>query len=186
MAEPYLGEIKLFPFGYAPKGWALCNGVLLTIQQNAALYSLLGTTYGGDGVNNFALPDLRGRMPVNAGVNQRFQYVVNRGDKGGSETVALPKDQMPAHTHTVTGDNSLANVINPLASNTCLWSTPATPTPPVTAVPINPFSNATANAQLDPSVLGQTGGGQGHNNMQPFLVLNFCIATIGVYPPRPS
>lgn len=186
MAEPYLGEIRLFPWGWDPESYTLCDGRILPISQNTALFSLIGNTYGGDGRTTFALPDLRGRVPIAAGINQTFGYTINRGDKNGSETVALTTAQMPAHNHRVTADNSLGKAVSPLTSNTCLWSQAATSSPPPTALPVNPFSDATASAQLDPSVIDNQGGGQPHQNMQPYLVLNFCIATSGVYPQRPS
>lgn len=184
--DPFLGEIALFPFSYAPKGWALCDGSQLQIMQNQALYSLLGTTYGGDGIKNFNLPDLRGRVPVhpiyNAG--QTAQRIpINYGKQNGSEVVTLKASQLPAHTHQVNGENSLGASTSPIGGSTCLWSIPVDSTKKQAAV--NPFSITAPNAQMDASAITTTGGGLGHDNMQPFLVLNYCIATVGIYPIRP-
>lgn len=183
MAETFLGEIMLFPFGYAPKDWALCDGRLLSVKDNQALFSVLGNAFGGDGKKTFALPDLQGRAPVHPSTTGALP--IKRGAKGGTEAVALTPAQLPQHTHQVSGENSLANSANPLLRSTMLWSKPATPTPPIKEVSINPFSSGTPNVQMDPSIIESIGGGQEHSNMQPFLVLNFCICVQGVYPPKP-
>lgn len=183
--DPYLGQIKLFPFAYAPQDWALCDGRQLPIQQNAALYSLLGTFYGGDGKTYFNLPDLRGRVPVHPispapASLDRINAIY--GKQNGAEAVALNTSQLPAHTHQVNGENSLGASTSPIGGSTCLWSIPADSTKKQAAA--NPFST-TPNVQMDASAIITTGGGLGHDNMQPFLVLNYCIAIVGIYPTRP-
>lgn len=185
--EPYLGEIALFPYNKEniPKGWLPCDGCSLTISQHMALYSLLGTAYGGDGINNFNLPDLRGRMPVHPinDVAQSEQRIsINHGKQSGAETVAINASHLPSHTHQVNGENALGDSVSPIANDTCLWAIPADSTKKQVAV--NPFSTATPNARMDASAIAATGGGQGHDNMQPFLVLNYCIAIVGIYPIR--
>lgn len=182
MVEPFLGEIRLFPFDYAPQGWALCNGALLQINQNQALFSFIGNTYGGDGKTTFAVPDLRGRVPVPAGLNTKFQYTIKPGDKGGSETVALTTAQMPAHTHPVNANGTNGDIVSPVSpTNAFIWAEADLPDSSL----LNAYS-PTANVTMDPTIISTKGGGQGHNNMQPFLVLNFCIATIGIFPLRSS
>jgi microcystin-dependent protein len=167
MATPYLSQISLFAFSYPPRGWAVCNGQLLPINQNQALFSLLGTQYGGNGTTNFALPNLQGRAPMHRG--QNFQ-----GSAVGSETISLTNAQIPAHTHTLHADNDLANANAP-----GLALPAARPrggvvmyAPPGSAAPMHPQSIANA------------GGNQPHENMQPFLVMNFCIALQGIFPSR--
>jgi microcystin-dependent protein len=175
MADPYLGEIRPFAFGYAPKGWALCNGALLSIQQNAALYSLLGNTFGGDGRTTFALPDLRGRTPLHPDPAQQQQ----RGTIGGAEQVTLLPTQVPPHTHSVIASGTNADRSGAAGATPCFLG--AT----VAGSSYAPASGATLTP-LDASAVGSIGGGQAHNNMQPSLVINFCIATTGAYPPRPD
>ena len=167
MATPFLGEIKIVAFNYAPRGWAECNGQLLPINQNQALFSLLGTTYGGDGRVNFALPDLRGRVSLHQGQG----YV--EGQRGGEENHTLAVSEMPAHIHvpnasTQSPDQSHATG-NLWASNTSF----------------SPYG-ATVNQQtiLDPSTIASAGGSQPHNNMSPYLALLFCIALQGIFPSR--
>ena len=163
MAEPFLSEIRLMSFVFAPKGWALCNGQLLPINQNQALFSLLGTTFGGDGRVNFALPDLRGRTPIHVGSGHTL------GERGGEQAHTLTVGEMPAHIHglnastTASGgtDNPTGNFLGS-ASN--LYHTPASLTP------------------MNPGTITNTGGSQAHQNMQPFLTLNFCIALQGIFP----
>ncbi len=164
MAEPFFGEIRLFSFNFAPRGWAECNGQLLPINQNQALFSLLGTSYGGDGRVNFALPNLQGRTPVHVGGH-------DVGQTGGVETVALTEQEMPAHGH-------LRATTNQATSGT-----------PVANVLANaPRLGIAAYAQPTSGVIASSavsvGGGQAHNNMQPFLTLQFAIALIGVFPSR--
>lgn len=169
MSEPFLAEVRIVGFNFAPRGWALCDGQILPINQNQSLYSLLGTTYGGDGRTSFALPDLRSRVPVHpgdAGGNN-----VTLGQKGGVETVALSAAEVPAHTHTARATSDAANARTPAGS---LLATTASPLygPPATLTPMNT------------ATLTNAGGGQAHNNMQPFTTLNFCIALQGLFPSR--
>ncbi|CAD6875576.1 phage tail protein [Methylomonas fluvii] len=167
--DPILGEIKLFAINIVPKGWAPCNGTLLPIAQNQALYSLLGTYYGGDGRNTFALPDLRGRVPV-ATVGEQ------PGASGGTEIVTLTAAQVPPHTHeinvsTAAGDqtNAIGHHIAAPANNNNLYIA----------------ATGASTIALDPATVDTQGGNGNHNNMQPFLTLNYYIATAGVYPQRP-
>ena len=187
MSEPFIGQIQPFGFNFAPRGWALCDGQLLPISQNTALFSLLGTTYGGDGKTTFALPDLRGRLPMHQG---RGPGLSTRkiGQKGGSETVTLNVAQMPAHDHsgtgTVTGKvqaNSGAGDTDNPAGNTL-----------ATLSRTNQYSTAGPNTAMHSDTVTGTGnfttstagGSQPHNNMQPYLVINWCIALVGLFPSR--
>ena len=168
MSDQFLGELKLLSFGFPPKGWALCNGQILPINQNQALFSLLGTTHGGDGRTTFALPDLRGRTPLHVGGG------VNLGDKTGQEGVTLTAGQLPAHTHSLTATNDLANA-----------SVPGGAVP--AAKPrggINRYAPAGNDALMGPTSLASVGGSQPHPNMQPFTVLNWVIALQGIFPSR--
>lgn len=164
MAEPFLSEIRLMSFGFAPKGWALCNGQLLPINQNQALFSLLGTTYGGDGRVNFALPDLRGRTPLHKDGDHPL------GEKGGEQAHTLSISELPTHAHTANASSSPGN--NAIPSGTLLGS------------PLNQSYRPADNALTGmlPATLANTGGSQAHQNMQPFLTLNFCIALQGIFP----
>ncbi len=162
MSNPYLAEIKIVAFNFAPKGWALCNGQLLPINQNQALFSLLGTTYGGDGRVNFALPDLRGRAPVHFGT-------VFLGERAGEENHTLVNNEMAAHAHTPQGNSNAPNAGSP-QNNT--WA----------SITSNPYSNQPPDVTMGASAGGATGGSQPHLNMQPYLVLNFCIALQGIFP----
>jgi microcystin-dependent protein len=163
VAEPFLSEIRLMSFGFAPKGWALCNGQLLPINQNQALFSLLGTTFGGDGRVNFALPDARGRTPMHTGAGHTL------GERGGEQAHTLSVGELPTHTHAAaastvdTGgtDNPSGNVLGSAAG---LYHTPA------------------GLAAINPGTITNTGGSQAHLNMQPFLTLTFCIALQGIFP----
>jgi microcystin-dependent protein len=170
MSEPFIGEIKMFGFNYAPRGWAHCDGQIVEITQNYSLYALLGTAYGGNGQTEFQLPDLRGRVPVHMGIGYY------RGDKGGMEKVPLAQTQLPIHTHTVKGTTANADV--PKASNTRGFATVATPGDPI-------YGNATGLVNMENGVIAPfDGGGQPHNNVQPIQVINFCIAMDGLFPPR--
>ncbi len=173
MSDPFVAEIRIFAGNFAPTGWALCNGQLLPISQNTALFSLLGTMYGGDGKSTFALPDLQGRAPMfwgqGPGLSLRFQ-----GEEGGSSTVTLLQSEMPAHTHNLQGTTSLASgrvpTDNPLARsrNGLAYQ-----------------SNVnTGVVQMAPEVVGVAGNSVPHNNMQPYLGLTFIIALQGIFPPR--
>ena len=171
MSEPSIGQIMMVGFNWAPQGWALCNGQLLDIAGNEALFSLLGTTYGGDGENTFALPDLRSRMPVHQGQGPGR---VNRtiGDAAGEETVTLLTSQMPQHNHRVNAQSSPGNSTNP--SNNY---------PASSSAQDRMYSSTTNNATMNPMEIGFTGGSQPHDNISPFLTINFIIALEGFFPP---
>ncbi len=181
MTDPFIGELKLVGFNYAPRGWALCNGQLLPIQQNQALFSLLGTQYGGNGTTNFQLPDLRSRAPLGYGQGPGLSnYVI--GQVGGTETVALLQTQIPQHTHTLAGDTTIAatsNASTPAAGNS-LGAGIGAP-----SFAINIYGTAGgATAPQAAATIGNFGGSQGHENRQPFLVLNWIIALNGIFPSR--
>lgn len=180
MAEPFLGEIRLFTFNYAPVGWALCDGSILPASQNQALNALLGTTFGGTAGVNFGLPDMRGRAPLNMGAMPDGTYYYKMGNSGGSETVKLDASTCPPHTHTLTASNTMGTVQNP-ATVSSIYASDSDATPTNTYGAPGTGSQTTT---LAVSTIGATGGSAGHNNMQPFLVLNFCIATTGYWPPR--
>jgi microcystin-dependent protein len=164
MSEPFLSEIKIVSFNYAPKGWAMCNGQLLPINQNQALFALLGTTYGGDGRVNFALPNLRGKVPISFGSGHTL------GEAAGSTSVTINQQTMPQHLHFAQGtSNSSGNVATP--GNALLAATNVTV-----------YGPAAALVALDPASVTNVGGSQPHNNMMPYLVLNFIIALQGIFP----
>jgi len=162
MAEPFLSEIRIMSFVFAPKGWALCNGQLLPINQNQALFSLLGTTFGGDGRVNFALPDLRGRTPIHVGSGHTL------GEKGGEQAHTLSIAELPTHTHVLNGTSVDADTPVPTGN---LFATVA-----------NVYTGAQNLTSLIPGTCGNVGGSQAHLNMQPFLTLSFCIALQGIFP----
>lgn len=164
MAEMFLGEIRLMSFSFAPKGWAMCNGQTLAISQNQALFSLLGTQYGGNGVQTFALPDLQGRVPMHFG-NGHVQ-----GESSGEPSHMLLTSELPAHTHLAQGSPTAAD--QPV------------PTGAVLGLANNLYHAATNQVALGPSSVAITGGSQPHENRQPFLTLNFCIALTGIFPSR--
>ena len=166
MSEPFLAEIKIVGFNFAPRGWSFCDGQLIPINQNQSLYALLGTTYGGDGRTSFGLPDLRGRAPLSPDSN-------NQGQKSGSETNTLTVAQMPPHNHTVKASSSAQSASTP-ASN--LLASAGGGRRPI--VPYGEGTNTTAMTATENT------GGQSVNNMQPFLTLNFCIALQGLFPSR--
>jgi microcystin-dependent protein len=168
MASPYLGEIRIVSFGFAPRGWALCNGQTMAINQNQALFAILGTTFGGNGVNTFMLPNFQGAAPYHAGTNDfGSNYVL--GQVGGVASVALTAQQIPSHTHSMMGSSASANK-GQVANH--LWPTQT----------VNAYDPATTGT-MSPSVIG-TFGGQPHTNMSPYLTLNFIIALNGIFPSR--
>ncbi len=171
MAEPFLSEIRLMSFVFAPKGWALCNGQLLPINQNQALFSLLGTTFGGDGRVNFALPDLRGRTPIHVGIGHTL------GERGGEQAHTLSMAELPTHTHVVNASSASASSVAP-GNNVLARGRTANGT-----TPINYYSSEISNlVSMNSSTVENTGGSQAHLNMQPFLTLSFCIALQGIFP----
>lgn len=163
MAEPFLSEIRVFSFSFAPRGWALCNGQLLPINQNQALFSLLGTTYGGDGRVNFGLPNLQGKVPIHVGGGHTL------GETGGEQAHTLSIAESPTHTHTLQGANNPANTMTASASGLLGQRT-------------NSYGPAANLVALAASEIGNAGGSQAHQNMQPFLALNFSIALQGIFP----
>jgi microcystin-dependent protein len=172
MADPFVAEIRIFPFNFAPKGWAWCDGQLLPLSQNTALFSLLGTTYGGNGKSNFALPDLQGRAPMHPGQGPGLS-LHDLGETGGSETVSLLESEIPAHSHALrasldSGDVAIPGPTRSLASSS-------------QGVIYNTTSPATLMA---PEALAPAGGDQPHNNLMPYLTYYFNIALQGVFPPR--
>jgi microcystin-dependent protein len=171
MADPFVAEIRIFPFNFAPKGWAWCDGQLLPISQNTALFSLLGTTYGGDGKSNFALPDLQGRAPMHPGQGNGLS-LHDLGETGGSETVTLLQTEIPAHTHALTA--SQADAIERTPSGQLL----------ATGIAVGQYGAPAALTPMSPSTVTPAGGDQPHNNVQPYLTFYFCIALQGVFPPR--
>jgi microcystin-dependent protein len=163
MAEPFLSEIRLMSFNFAPKGWAMCNGQLLPINQNQALFSLLGTTFGGDGRVNFALPDLRGRVPIHVGSGHVL------GERAGEQAHTLSSSELAAHTHAVNASNA-AQGGNSSPTNRFLGSAN------------NMYAAPADLTTMNPGTITDTGGSQAHLNMQPFLTLTFCIALQGIFP----
>ena len=173
MADPFVAEVRIFPFNFAPRGWAFCNGQLLPISQNTALFSLLGTTYGGDGKSNFALPNMQGNAPMHPDQGPGLS-LHDLGEQGGSETVTLLQTEMPSHSHALMA-NTTAATKSLATGNTFARGASMTPYLAPTGAPLVPMA-AQAIAPI--------GGSQPHNNMMPYLTLNFCIALQGVYPPR--
>jgi microcystin-dependent protein len=174
MSEQYVGEIRMFGFSFAPNDWALCNGQLLPISQNEALFALIGTTYGGDGVSNFALPNLQSRVPIHQGQgNGLSPYVI--GEVGGVENVTLLTTQMPQHNHTAACITGGGNQASPANAYPAVEST-GTSLDYSTAVPSGSVMNS--------NMISFAGGSQPHNNLQPFLCVNFCIALYGIFPSR--
>jgi len=172
MADPFVAEIRIFPFNFPPKGWAWCNGQLLPLSQNTALFSLLGTTYGGDGKSTFALPDLRGRAAMHPGQGPGLS-LHGLGETGGSETVTLLESEIPVHSHALMSNAATANRTSPVGNSIARVSGAAAYAPA-----------AAPTAQLAPEALAPAGGDQPHNNMQPYLTFYFNIALQGVFPPR--
>lgn len=170
MSEPFIGQLMLVPYNFAPRGWAFCNGQILSIAQNTALFSLLGTTFGGNGQTTFALPDLRGRTALSAGQGPGLSNY-SLGEVAGQEAVTLLSSQMPAHTHSVGAQNTPGNIGNP--ANAVVAKTASTN-----------YSDAAPDVTMNPRMIGQMGGNQPHENRGPYLVLNWCIALEGIFPSR--
>lgn len=189
--EPFVGEIRVFGCNFAPRGWAQCNGQLMQIRQYTALFSILGVNYGGNGTTTFALPNLQGQIAIGAGQGPGLQpYDV--GEQGGESGIQLISTEMPAHTHTFNGGTAAQPVtvlLNAPTSNNCYISNPfakANPTAPagVAGRAFGPNSNP-ANVLLNAACVSVAGGGQAHDNMQPFVTINYCIAIEGIFPQRP-
>lgn len=178
--EPFIGQICLFPYNFAPRGWAFCNGQILSISQYTALFSLLGTTYGGNGQTTFALPDLRGRVPVSSGQGPGLSNY-DLGQVGGSEGVTLNVNQLPSHNHMLMGSGNAATV-NSLNGNVLASSNGTTGDEQ--AVGVNTYTTAGSPATADPSSISQTGGNQPAPIVQPYLAMNYCIALEGIFPSR--
>ena len=164
MAQPYVGEIRMFAGNFAPAGWMFCEGQLLPISENETLFNLIGTTYGGDGQSTFALPDLRGRIPLHFG--NGFTLAVT----GGVETITLTVSQIPAHSHALLATTSIATQQN------------VSPNVMAQASLFNPYINVNPNTPMAPQAAGSTGGSQPHNNFQPYLCVDFIISLFGIYP----
>ena len=173
MSSPFLAEVRIFPFNYAPRGWAFCNGQTLALSQNTALFSLLGTTYGGNGQSNFQLPNLQGSFPIQSGQGTGLSpYYM--GETGGASTVALNTLQMPSHTHP---ENALVATGTATTPSGNLLTQPALRS-------TNYYGSDAATAAMAPGAVALAGNGTPHNNLPPYLVLSYCIALQGIYPAR--
>lgn len=170
MSEPFVGQIKMFASNFAPRGWAFCDGQLLAISQNDALFSLFGTLYGGDGRTSFGLPDLRGRIPLHQGTGPGLRPR-RLGSKGGSESVSLTLNQLASHSHDFNASNDAGDQNNPQGHLTA-------------TAPAHFYENRAPNLSLNPESIEDTGGGQAHSNLMPTLCVNFIVALVGVYPSR--
>ncbi len=168
MSNPFVGEIRLFAGNFAPQGWAFCDGQLLSIAENEVLFQLIGTTYGGDGQNTYALPDLRGRVPVHQGNNGQSNYII--GQAGGVETVTLTPGQMPQHTHAMLASTSPASATH--GPSEVLGS----------STTMNFYGTGTPNMAMGPNALTQVGSGQPHENMPPFVALSCIVSLFGIFP----
>ena len=178
MAQPYIGEIRCFGFNFAPQSWAQCNGQLMAISQNDVLFAIIGTTYGGDGVTTFALPNLQGQIPMHWG-NGPGGFNTTIGQAQGTTSVTLTTNQIPIHTHPWTAVTVPAGGVverTAVPDSTCYLSTSQPPNGVYQKTP------ATVTAAFSPKAISPSGGSQPHENMQPFLVLNFCIALFGIFP----
>jgi microcystin-dependent protein len=176
MADPFVAEVRIFPFNFAPKGWAFCNGQLMPISQNTALFSLLGTTYGGDGKSTFGLPNIQGSAVMHPGQGQGLS-LHDLGETGGSDTVTLLETEMPAHPHAMNASQGDGTERTPSAGGTGQLL--------ATGVGISQYQAPGALTTLNPSVVTPAGSSVPHNNMQPYLTLNYNIALQGVFPQRP-
>ena len=169
-SDPFLGQIMIVPYNFAPTGWQFCDGQILSIAQNTALFSLLGTTFGGDGRTTFALPDLRGRAPIGTGQGPGLQ-LYDLGQTGGVEEVTLTLSQIPSHTHVPMGAAAVANTGSPAGA---FWAMPRALL----------YSSVAPSAAMSTEALGSTGGGHPHDNLKPYLVMTYIIATQGIFPSR--
>jgi microcystin-dependent protein len=169
--DPFVAEIRIFPFNFVPRGWAWCDGQILPLSQNTALFSLLGTTYGGDGKSNFALPDLQGRTPMHPSQGPGLS-LHDLGETGGSETVTLLESEIPAHNHNLNAANLNSQSTVPSANSLGRGN------------PVKVYSTGTPNINMSNNSLAPSGGDLPHNNMMPYLTMYFCIALQGVFPPR--
>lgn len=174
MSSPFVAEIRIFGFNFAPKGWAFCNGQILPISQNTALFSLLGTTYGGDGKSNFGLPNFQGMAPLQQGQGAGLS-LRDLGETGGEQTVTLLQSEMPAHSHTASATSSGGSTQDPTGN---VWAATV-----ITRQGVNVYGT-TGGATMSPQALSIAGSSLPHNNMMPYLSLNFCIALQGVFPAR--
>jgi microcystin-dependent protein len=178
MTSPFLAEIRIFGFNFAPLGWAQCNGQLLSISQNTALFSLLGTNFGGNGTSTFGLPNLQGNVPIGTGQGPGLsEYVV--GQTGGTQNVTLLTTEMPQHSHPLNADTGVANSSSP---TNALYKSGRVPGSPPVLLPS--YTTAAPNTPLNPQTVSVAGSSLPHNNMMPTLTLNFCIALQGIFPPR--
>src|SRR5215475_4052317 len=177
MADPFVAEIRIFPFNFAPKGWAFCNGQILPISQNTALFSLLGTTYGGDGKSNFALPNLQGAAPLHAGQGPGLS-LWDLGEIQGSTAVTLLESEIPSHAHALAAQTQNANTNQPAGGLLAAGHYGGAQGGAVNYY----LTSNTPQTQLSPNAIAPAGGDQPHNNMMPYLTLNFCIALQGVFP----
>ena len=171
MADPFVAEIRIFPFNFAPRGWAWCDGQLMPLSQNTALFSLLGTTYGGNGKSNFALPDIQGRAVMHPGQGPGLS-LHDLGETGGSETVTLLESEIPAHSHAMNASQADGTERSPAGQLLA------------TGIGISQYQTPASQTALSPSAVAPAGGDQPHNNLQPYLTFYFCIALQGVFPPR--
>lgn len=171
MADPFVAEIRIFPFNFPPKGWAFCDGQILPLSQNTALFSLLGTTYGGDGKSNFALPNMQGNAPMHPGQGPGLS-LHDLGETGGSDTVSLLESEIPSHSHAMSVSSQIGLENSPSGQLFAAGDG------------INLYTTAGSLKSMSDQMIAPAGGDQPHNNMMPYLTLNFCIALQGVYPPR--
>jgi microcystin-dependent protein len=179
MSEPFLGEIRMVGWNFAANGWALCNGQLMPINQYQALFALLGTTYGGDGITTFALPNLQGRVPIHQGAGPGLSpYTI--GQSSGSENITLLANQMPTHSHLMGVSNLPGTVADPTNAILAQGNSGASRSP----VPVSDYVSTAATGTLAPTAIASSGGNQPHSNIQPFLCINFIIALTGIFPSR--
>jgi microcystin-dependent protein len=169
--DPFVAEIRIFPFNFAPKGWAWCDGQLLPLSQNTALFSLLGTTYGGNGMSNFALPDLQGRAPMHPGQGPGLS-LHDLGESGGTETVTLLESEIPSHNHNLTVTSLNSQSTTPINNNLGRGN------------PVKVYTSGGSMTTMGIQSIAPTGGDQPHNNLMPYVTMYFCISLQGVFPPR--